>query len=457
MKRDAMLSLHCVSSNKFLVGLNWRPDQLPVEQRGAIGVASNPGTLTWTGGLLSANVFPSTFNATSAGKRAASYVAALSYRDETPLLSSTNDAKFAENVNGSWVGHNLPGVHGFSSYSTTGKDDRTQDANAKVNWNANVANMLSGISGLNPVSVSPIAVPQAGIAIDLLRCGFTEEDITKFGKSVVVPKVVVEAALITSYANALKRSGEIFKFESLEVTPECANYRQSGAGWFVAAYGAFPGTFQSLSEQSVDVVISFEINDKTGAMMASAASTGGGAEEVVSKTIDDKGLWEAALKKVDEYNNALASAVERAKIGLYNNLDYTAYSVKDMTFYNESLLPYQKDYLNDWWENYRKAFESVTNLADATAVHKKSGSELGFEEWKADRLAELSTSNPTLWENIKSGLGSMATSIGDYVSKWSPSQWMAGIAGGVALSTASRAPAWLKYVAIGGALYLVLR
>lgn len=457
MKRDATLSLLCISSNKFLVGSNWRPEQLPVGQRGAIGVDSAPGTLTWTGGLLSANVFPSTFRATSAGKQAASYVAALSYGDEMPKLSSTNDDKFAKNVDGSWVGHALPDVHGFSSYKTTGKDDRAQDPNAKANWNANAAVVLAGVSGLNPVSVSPIKVLPAGLAIDLLRCGFTEEDVAKFGNSVVIPKVVVEAALAAAYASALKKSSEFFKFESLEVVPDCTNYWYEGVGWQVAAYGDFPGTFQSLSEQTVDVVISLEINDKTGATMASAAGAGGGAGQTVSEPIDDKGLWEAALNKVDEYNNALASAIERAKIGLYSNLDYTAYSIKDMTFYNESLLPYQKEYLNDWWESYRKAFESVTNVVDANTAHKKSGSELGFEEWKADRLAELSPSNPTLWEGIKKGLGSMASSVGGYVSKWSPSQWMTGIAGGVALSTAAGAPTWLKYAAIGGALYLVLR
>lgn len=242
-----------------------------------------------------------------------------------------------------------------------------------------------------------------------------------------------------------------FKVTSSTVQPEFFSQFND-----LSAYSKFPLDVSYALSLTSQVELEFFGDPETGGVSVEARS--GGAAVSVPIPTQNEDLWLAFLADKKAYDKVLASHMLEASIGsfapipianLIKPASISALTIEDQVTIAET-----------WWEDYSEAVSEFAETVTAEEAHAQSGSPLSLADWlAAERVkqADVLTNNSSgLWQGVKNLVGNAAGAVGDYVGKYSPTEWVTAGTGLWAGATVIDKAKGLSSWAIGGLIALAM-
>lgn len=326
---------------------------------------------------------------------------------------------------------------------------------AKERFGAIAAVYASGTTGFTPTRHTKFE-PTAPVSISIANAkGFDAEKMPETLTLSVETQSVLMAQLFARHAQL---HSEQIKVSSASVEPEF--HLVSGT---VYAYGPSPVQISYPTTIAESFEIEFFGDPETGAVTAALA--GSGAPIPLDGASD---AWDNFLTDKAEYEAALAEVTMLAAIGNYVPVpvEYLLKpsSIDQLTFGDQKMIA------EKWWEDYSAAVADHKPVRTKEEAYEASGSELPIDDWYAAELAKIadikaSTSSTSLWtatkDFIASAGGALAKGVGDYVSKYSPTEWVTAATGLWGASKVAKAldgvPSWVVIAAALGVVFLILK
>lgn len=341
---------------------------------------------------------------------------------------------------------------------------------------ANTAATLSSNGGGNvscllPASVVLPSIPDV-VSISTSKVGLDET--RALNSKVSIPEVIqlrksaLQHLFEVARSKHLRAYADAFKIESRE--PSTILLGEDD--YQTEVWGTVPTTALTREKlthtelHQIDIVYDTDTN-KLFAVVLGSGPDGGNSEPV---NIADDAVIAAAYAAKAEADAKLMNATELAKSHVTTPSSVLPLAERPPATSNTKIDFVNRSVLDDWWASYYEAVNALlahVQSADylgktSKEVHASSGSELSYDDWlkeahsKANATANT-VSDQSTWDKFKKSVGGVVSGVGDYLGKWSPTEWVTAGAGIAAISTVSKSPQWFKLALIVGAGYLVLK